>query len=43
MLIPGPSRPDGVAARVSLPPSLAASVLIFCSVSGIPPSWVANA
>ena len=38
--MPGPSRPDGVAARVSLPPSLAASALILSSAVGRPPSCI---
>ena len=41
--MPGPSSPDGVATRVSRPPSLAASTLIFSHAVGIPPSCMANA
>ncbi|CKQ46985.1 Uncharacterised protein [Mycobacterium tuberculosis] len=43
MLMPGPSSPDGVATRVSRPPSLAASRLIFSSAAGMPPSCLASA
>ena len=38
VLMPGPSSPEGVAARVSRPPSLPANRLIFCSALSMPPS-----
>src|SRR6516225_7041691 len=41
--MPGPSSPDGVATRVSWPPSLAASTLIFSTACCIPPSCMASA
>src|ERR1700757_3925303 len=43
VLMPGPSSPDGVATRVSWPPSLAASTLIFSTACCIPPSCMASA
>ena len=41
--MPGPSRPDGVATRVSWPPSLSARSLIFPRVVSIPPICAASA
>ena len=41
--MPGPSRPDGVATRVSRPPSLLARVLTLPMVASMPPSCIARA
>jgi hypothetical protein len=41
--MPGPSRPDGEAARVSSAPSFVASAFILPSATSTPPSFVAKA
>lgn len=41
--MPGPSSPDGVAARVSLAPSRSASAFILLTATSTPPTAVASA